>query len=337
MNNWLIILLIIVLSYILTELIRRYTLKKNLIDTPNVRSSHTVPTPRGGGLSIVIIYSVAISFVDSLPDDIFIALIGSGVVIAIIGFWDDHDHIAAKWRLLAHFVASFWVLYWLGGKIEFQILNYSIDAGIFGLGLVSLLLVWLLNLFNFMDGIDGIAASETIFVSSIGAFYSWILGFESIMLISLILAASTSGFLLLNWPPAKIFMGDVGSGFLGFMIGVIAYASILEGNSIWIWLILLAIFLVDSGVTLIRRIINGERWYEAHCSHAYQHAARRWGHKTVTISVILINLFWLFPLSYITYLKPEISLLTTLIAYTPLIIVALKFKAGIADKTQVRE
>ena len=329
MNNLLFFSIVVVVSFLLTELIRRYTLKKNLIDTPNDRSSHTVPTPRGGGLSIVVIFLIAISFVDSLPSDIFIALIGSGVIIAAIGFWDDHSHVPAKWRLLVHFTASFWVLYWLGGITEFQVFNTSINPGFLGLVLVAFLFVWLLNLFNFMDGIDGIAASETIFVMCGGAFFSWLDGSDSLTLTSLILASSTLGFLILNWPPAKIFMGDVGSGFLGLMIGVIAYASILEGGSVWIWLILLAVFLVDSGVTLLRRILNGEKWYEAHCSHAYQHAAKRWGHKKITLSVILINLFWLLPMAYLSYINPDLALLLTLLTFLPLILVALKLKAGI--------
>lgn len=279
MINWFFILLIILSSYTLTELIRRYTLKNNLMDMPNDRSSHTTPTPRGGGLSIVVLFLISISFVDNLSQDLLFALIGSGVIIAVIGFWDDHDHISAKWRLLTHFLASSWVLYWLGGMIELNIFNHNINPGFIGLVLVAFLLVWLLNLFNFMDGIDGIAATEAIFVSCAGAFFTWQYGLENIMFITLALAASTLGFLILNWPPAKIFMGDVGSSFLGLILGVIAYACILEGVSAWIWIILLGVFLADSGITLLRRIINGERWYEAHCSHAYQHAAKRWGHK----------------------------------------------------------
>lgn len=336
MNNILLFFIVIFTSLLLTEFIRRYSLKKNFLDTPNERSSHSIATPRGGGLSIVLIFLAIIGFSDFLPDDIVWALLGAGALVATVGFWDDQAHIAAKWRLLSHFIAAFWVLYWLGGIPEFHIFNYSINASWFGLALTSFLLVWLLNLFNFMDGIDGIAASEAIFVSSAGAYFFWLYGFEGLSITSVILTASTMGFLILNWPPAKIFMGDVGSGFLGLMIGVIAYASILEGNSVLIWLILLAVFLVDSGITLIRRILNGDKWYEAHCSHAYQHAARKWGHKKITISVILINLFWLFPLSYIAYLKPGISLLMTLIAYGPLIIIALKFNAGIADNTKYR-
>lgn len=186
--------LIIISSFLLTELIRRYALKNNYLDIPNERSSHTVPTPRGGGLSIVIIFLIAVVFTDLLPIDTVWALIGSGVLVAGIGFWDDHGHIAAKWRLLAHILAAFWALYWLGKISEFQFLGYSINAGWIGIGLAAFLLVWLLNLFNFMDGIDGIAASEAIIVSCGGALLSWLNGLEGLTFISLVLAAATTGF-----------------------------------------------------------------------------------------------------------------------------------------------
>lgn len=332
MNIWMILVLIIFASFVLTELLRRYTLSKNLIDIPNARSSHTVPTPRGGGLSIVVVFLISISFLIPRSEDTFFSLLGAGVLISSVGFWDDHSHIPAKWRLLAHFTAAFWILYWLGGIEEFHVFNYSVNLGFVGLVVVAFLLVWLLNLFNFMDGIDGIAASEAIFVSCAGAFFSWLYGLENIVLIALILAATTMSFLLLNWPPAKIFMGDVGSSFLGLVLGIIAYASILDGVSVWIWIILLGVFLIDSGVTLLRRILNREKWYEAHCSHAYQHAAKRWGHKRVTISVIVINLSWLFPLAYISYRLPNYGLWFTLLAIIPLIIIALKLNAGITIK-----
>jgi len=329
MNTWIIIALIAFLSLLLTELIRRYSLKKNLIDMPNERSSHTLPTPRGGGLSIVLIFLIAINFIDPVDIEMVWALIGSGALVAVVGFVDDMDHVAARWRLLSHFAAVSWVLYCLGGIPEFQFFDLRINTGWIGLAVVTILLVWLLNLFNFMDGIDGIAASETIFVASAGAYLCWLNGFEELSYISLTLVAATTGFLILNWPQAKIFMGDVGSGFLGLTTGVIAYASILHGMSAWVWLILLAVFLVDSGVTLLRRILNGEKWYEAHCSHAYQHAAKKWGHKRVTISVIIINLFFLFPLAFLSHLKPDWGIVLTLLTFIPLIIVAIKFKAGI--------
>jgi len=285
--------------------------------------------PRGGGLSIVVSFLVAVSFIDSIPANVLLSLIGAGTLVAAIGFWDDQGHIAARWRLLSHFVAASWAVFWLGGIPDFQLFGFNMNASWIGLVVIVFLLVWLLNLFNFMDGIDGIAASEIIFVACAGAYFSWLNGFENLAYISLILAAATMGFLILNWPPAKIFMGDVGSGFLGLIIGIIAYANILEGGSIWLWLILLAAFLVDSGVTLFIRILKGEKWYKAHCSHAYQHAAKKWGHKTTTISVILINLFWLFPIAFFSYQKPEYAHWITIIALTPLIIITLKLKAGI--------
>lgn len=337
MNNLLFFLLIILISFLFTELIRRYTLKTNLLDMPNERSSHSVATPRGGGLSIVVIFLVCVGFYNLLPTNTVIAFIGSGALAAGIGFWDDQGHIAARWRLLSHFIAAFWALFWLGSISEFQLLGFSINTDWIGIVVAAFFLVWLLNLFNFMDGIDGIAASEAIFVSCSGAYFSWMNGFENLSFISLLLASVTIGFTILNWPPAKIFMGDVGSGFLGLMLGIIAYANIIEGGSVWTWVILLAVFLTDSGLTLLRRMINGDKWYEAHCVHAYQHAARKWGHKTITISVILINVFWLFPLAYITYLKSEISLLIMLIAYIPLIILALKFNAGLNDNIVYEE
>lgn len=332
MNNLLLVPFIIFITLLLTELIRRYSLKKNLLDTPNKRSSHSIATPRGGGLSIVLSFLVTVGLSSTvLPMELVYALIGAGSLVAATGFWDDHGHIAAKWRLLSHFIAVFWAIFWLGGISEFHFLGYNIDAGWLGIVIAAFLLVWLLNLFNFMDGIDGIAASEAIFVSCGGAYFFWLNGFESLSYISFILAASTMGFLILNWSPAKIFMGDVGSGFLGLILGMIAYTSILQGMLTWVWLILLGVFLVDSGVTLLRRILNGERWYEAHCSHAYQHAARKWGHKRVTISVIIINLFWLFPLAVVSHLKPGFGVWFTLLACAPLIVIALKLKAGIND------
>lgn len=322
---------IIIVSFLFTELIRRYSLKNKILDKPNERSSHSIATPIGGGLSFVITFLFVVAFNDLVSSKMFFALSGGGLLVAAVGYWDDHHHIAAKWRLLSHFIASFWVLYWLGAISVFQFLDYSIDVGWLGIVIISFLLVWLLNLFNFMDGIDGIAASEAIFVACASAYFSWSNELESLTFISLILAAATSGFLILNWAPAKIFMGDVGSGFLGLMLGIIIYANIIDGDSAWVWFILLGVFLVDSAITLIRRILNGEKWYEAHCSHAYQHAARKWGHKRVTISVILINICWLFPIAVVFHLKGNFGIWFALLAYIPLIVIVLKLKAGISE------
>jgi Fuc2NAc and GlcNAc transferase len=323
-------LYIFLASFVLVTVIHFFLIKFEVLDTPNIRSLHSIATPRGGGLAIAVCFLVVVGFSVNLPNDIVFAIIGSGILTVAVGFWDDQVHIAARWRLLSHFMAAAWVLFFLGEPPVLQVSGFNINMGWFGVVAVAFCLVWLLNLFNFMDGVDGIAASETIFVACAGAYFSWLIGLDDLSYISLVLASSTMGFLVLNWPPARIFMGDVGSGFLGLMLGVIAYISILKGGSIWIWLILLGAFLTDSSITLLRRIISGDKWYEAHCSHAYQHAASKWGHKRVTVTTNLINICWLFPVAYMAYLYEEIAVLLVFLAYAPLIIMAVKFKAGIA-------
>lgn len=321
--------LVIIISYLFTKLIRRHCLKLDVLVIPGHRDMHHTPTPRGGGLSFVIIFLIVVIFSDFIADNISLALLGSGILVAVVGYYDDKSHIAPKWRLLSHFIAAFWALFYLGGIPEFYFLGFNIDTGWFGFVIAAFILVWLLNLFNFMDGIDGIAASEAIFVSCGGAYFAWFNGAEGLAYISLTLAAATMGFLFLNWYPAKIFMGDVGSCFLGMMLGVIAFANINEGSSVWIWFIMLATFLVDSGITLLRRIINRDKFYEAHRSHAYQHVARKWGHEKVTIMIMIINFFWLFPLAIFAQLKPDLDFILMVIAYIPLILIALKFRAGL--------
>ena len=169
---WAIIVSSVLLSLLLTGLLRRYALSNSLMDIPNQRSSHTVPTPRGGGVAIVIVFLIsllclwAMSFLD---DKAFVAFIVAGLWVAIIGFMDDHNHIAARWRLLAHFCAAGWLLFWLGGLPPLILSGTEIDLGWAGHLLALVYLVWLLNLYNFMDGIDGIAGIEAVTVCLGGA------------------------------------------------------------------------------------------------------------------------------------------------------------------------
>ena len=285
------LLIAIFLSWLLTGLIRWYAIDKNLLDIPNERSSHSTATPRGGGLAIVVtclISLLVIAISNELTSSVLFAFLGAGVLVALIGFIDDLSHLAPQWRLLTHFAAAMWVLAWLGGLPKIDFFGVLIHPGWIGNALALVILVWLVNLYNFMDGIDGLAASETIFVACAVLLFAILDNQHELQLVAIILIASTLGFLIWNWPPAKIFLGDVGSGFLGVVLGVSAWWSIGEDIiPIWTWLILLGIFIVDATSTLIRRIIERERWYEAHRAHAYQHASRRWGsHSKITISVL---------------------------------------------------
>ncbi|WP_126455382.1 MraY family glycosyltransferase [Sulfuriflexus mobilis] len=318
-------------SVVLTIFFRRYAISRQVIDVPNVRSSHAVATPRGGGAAIVITFllGLAILRISGLVElNTTIAMTGVSVLVAGIGFWDDHRDLSAKWRLVVHFFSAFWVIYWLNSVPTSSVFVFDQASDWLMFFLASVSLVWLLNLYNFMDGIDGIAASETIFISGAIGYFAYIGGHQGIALLAFVLAMATSGFLVFNWPPARIFMGDAGSGFLGIVLGALVFALVIETSIVWPWLLLFGVFLVDATVTLISRFLRGERWYEAHCSHAYQQAARKWGHLRVTLTVNIVNCCWLLPLTYIAYKWPESAMIITMVAFAPLVLAALMLGAG---------
>ncbi len=320
-----------------TGLIRKYALSRSLIDIPNARSSHTTPTPRGGGLAIVLTFFAGLLYLyasRAITFEITIALFGGGSLVAAVGFFDDHQHVPARWRILIHFMAAAWTLYWIGGFPTLNLVGINLNLSIFGYAFGAVFLVWLLNLYNFMDGIDGIAGSEALFAALAAGLLELFLGNAGNELLMLaILASACLGFLIWNWPPANIFMGDVGSGFLGFVLGGLALISEHSGGlSIWTWLILLAVFWVDATFTLFRRVLRRDRWYQAHCSHAYQHASRLYrSHVKVTGSVLLINIFWLLPWAAMTLVWPGAAVLICVLAVLPLFILAYRLNAGIVD------
>ncbi|WP_406821279.1 MraY family glycosyltransferase [Pseudomonas sp. KnCO4] len=325
--------LVAVLSLALTAVLRRYALARSIMDVPNARSSHAVPTPRGGGVAIVIAFLmalVAIAVQGGAGLHELVALGGSGALIAIIGFMDDHGHIAARWRLLGHFLAAAWALAWLGGFPAIQMFGWRLDIGWFGAFLALFYLVWLLNLYNFMDGIDGIASVEAICACLGACLLYWVGGFQQLLLLPLLLAMAVSGFLYWNFPPARIFMGDAGSGFLGIALGVLSLQAAWESSQLfWCWLILLGVFIVDATYTLIRRLSRGDKVYEAHRSHAYQFASRLYGkHLPVTVAVGVLNLFWLLPIALCVMLLGMDGALGVVIAYAPLVVLAVRYRAG---------
>ena len=259
------------------------------------------------------------------------SLCGGGALVAMIGFVDDRRHVAPLWRLAGHFGAAFWVLALMGGVPPMTAIGFALDVGWLGFAIAALYLVWTLNLTNFMDGIDGIASVEAITVCLSAALLGEMAGpGRHLWIAPVVLASATLGFLLWNWPPAKIFMGDAGSGFLGLMLGTLSLqAGWVASRLFWSWVILLGVFVVDATVTLIRRMARGERFYEAHRSHAYQHAAMHSGaHMPVTVTVGVINLCWLLPVALMVALGWLNGLLGVLIAYIPLLLAAVRLKAG---------
>lgn len=317
----------------LTGLLRRYALARSVLDIPSARSSHSVPTPRGGGVAIVLSFLLALPLL-ALSQGVawapLLALLGAGAWVAVVGFLDDHGHIAARWRLLSHFGAAVWALGWLGGFAPLQVFGVAFDLGWIGSVLAAIYLVWMLNLYNFMDGIDGIAGVEAVTVCVGGALCYMLLGRGELAVLPLLLAAASAGFLLWNFPPAKIFMGDAGSGFLGLVLGILSLqAAWVAPQLLWSWLILLAVFIVDATFTLLRRLLRGDKVYQAHRSHAYQYASRQHsGHLPVTLAVMAINLGWLLPLALLVGKGRLDGLLGFVVASLPLIFLALRYKAG---------
>ena len=340
---------------VLTSAMRHYALAHGVMDEPNERSAHSVPTPRGGGVAFVIsfISLLCLLFIwgpSSLapPTDLFVTILVAGSAVAWIGFLDDHGDISVRYRFIVHILAA---------AMACSIMDVpTLPAGVvppwlsaLWLPFIALSIVWILNLFNFMDGIDGIASVEAITVTAGAALILYIVGAENRALFwPLVLAAGVAGFLVWNWPPARIFMGDSASGFLGFTISVLALSTSADsGISLWSWLILMAIFLVDASWTLMRRILSGQRWYEAHASHAYQIMARRRiemattgpdqadvnairssAHLWVIRRVAAINLLWLLPLAIGASVFPVWAPLIGGVAVLPLLAIVARTGAG---------
>ena len=329
---WLLSGLSLAVALVLTRFIRRYAVSRSLLDMPNARSSHTVPTPRGGGAAIVVTYLfglVALAVAGVLPLPVLLALLGGGGWVALVGWLDDVRDISPHLRLGAHFIGAAWALACLGGLPPLPGIPPGMGAAVNALAAVYL--VWLLNLYNFMDGIDGIAGIEAITVCLGGAvLYAVTAPGETAWMLPVLLIASVAGFLYWNFPAAAIFMGDAGSGFLGFVLGVFSIQAAWAAPELfWGWVILLGAFVADATVTLLRRAVHGIKVYEAHRSHAYQHAARRYGsHAPVSIAFGAINLLWLLPVAVLTVTSTLNPLAGIALAYAPLVLAALLLGSG---------
>jgi Fuc2NAc and GlcNAc transferase len=319
------------LSWWLTGRFRNYALRRDLVDVPNARSSHIQATPRGGGVGFVVASLVAfvtLGFMGRGSWPLVVGLTGAGLLVAVIGLVDDFRSVPARYRLLAHFSAAAWFLAWLRqADLAAVVLPIFLPGWLVAV-LAAVFVVWLVNLTNFMDGIDGIAGSEgvTVLLSAAGLQWSCNTGYA----LPLVAGATILAFLLWNWPPAKIFMGDVGSGYLGLLFGTLALlAGIVTPSLFWAWLILLGCFVVDTTLTLARRVMRGEKFYQAHRSHAYQYAARRAGsHRPVTLAVIAINVGWLLPIAWLTTRGVLPAAWAIVVAYAPICVLAVIFRAG---------
>jgi Fuc2NAc and GlcNAc transferase len=326
-------------AWIGTRLVREHAIRSGILDVPNERSSHTTPTARGGGLAIVLVFSGLVLTLLSVGllaiDDALVLVVGGGA-IALVGHLDDRRTLPSWTRFCVHIAAAILAVLVIGGITERTLRSVGMHGIWAGSVLGVLGVAWTVNLFNFMDGIDGIAGCEAIFIAAAGAWLNWMHGGDPGLTATMVgLAGATFGFLIFNWPPARIFMGDVGSGFLGFILAILGLAA-SQGENIPIeaWVILGGVFEVDATVTLLRRVIRGDRWFAAHRMHAYQHVARRCSaHLPVVRAVTAINLCWLLPWAWLASVFPTYGVRFVAIALLPLVVLALMNGAGSNEDT----
>jgi len=282
---------LLLISCLLTYIIKNYAIKKSIVDIPNARSSHTIPTPRGGGLAIITTFYIGISYfyyLDEITSKLFFLLLSS-LPIVIISLIDDLITLSSKIRMLIQLLSSIFAVYILGGVTSIDFILFEVSGWWINI-FVVLAIVWITNLYNFLDGIDGYSSSQAI-IAGLGTF---LIVNNSV---GLIIAVCSLGFLFFNWPKASIFMGDVGSATLGYLFAILCFYDTSSGN-IYVWLILLSLFWFDATLTLVRRLRNGEKVTEAHKKHAYQRLVQAgFSHKQVTVSLIVVYLTFLIFLS----------------------------------------
>ncbi len=284
------------LSAALTWAARGYALRRQLMDQPGERRSHSVATPRGGGIAIVISLLVAAvaamwAWPVAMPS-LLVASLGLALV-AGIGWWDDHRPLPALRRLMVHFIAA--------GLLAALV---KVHGGSWLLALLVLVFTAsLINIWNFMDGINGIASSQAVVAA---------LGFAVVLpwpysLVAIVLGLACVGFLPFNFPNARIFMGDVGSGALGYAVSVVLAVAAVRTEINWLLLLVpISAFLVDAGFTLGARILSGQRWMEPHTQHVYQRAVQAGAsHAQVTGMYFAVSLFSITVFFVCTRLQPR--------------------------------
>ncbi|HAL23198.1 MAG TPA: lipopolysaccharide biosynthesis protein [Stenotrophomonas sp.] len=311
------------LSAGLTWAARGYALRRQLLDQPGERRSHSVATPRGGGIAIVISLLVAAgAAMWAWPDaagSVLIASLGL-VLVAGIGWWDDHRPLPAVRRLCVHVVAAAL----LAGLVKLHGGSWLLAA------LVLFFTTSLINIWNFMDGINGIASSQAVIAA---------LGLAPVLpwpysLAAIALGLACLGFLPFNFPKAKIFMGDVGSGALGYAMSVVLAIASLKTNIQWMLLLVpISPFLVDAGFTLLARMLSGQRWMEPHTQHVYQRAVQAGAsHAQVTGMYFVLGLFSITVFNVCSSLQPRWEAVVAVAWFAALTLLWLLLRNGLRNR-----
>jgi len=281
--------------------------RSGMITQPGERQSHQVATPTGGGLGLVfsiIMTSFCLQLVLPLPDLWWQNMLPGFLLLAIVGWRDDKSPVSSLLRLLVQLAVSFWLLSF--GWSQFSLTGIALFI------CIIVAMVWLMNLYNFMDGSNGMAGFQGVFTGAMLAVLFQIGEQYEMALIALIVAAACGGFLPLNFPRARVFMGDVASVPLGFIFASLAVYGIQAGSfSLPVFILIMSVFLVDATLTLLARALAGERWYTAHAQHVYQRLiAQGWSHSKVLVVYQAINVILVLPAIVLARIYPQYAMVT---------------------------
>lgn len=309
-------LLVLFVSYGLVAVLKKY-FQQFLLDIPNDRSSHNKPTPRGGGIAIAIVVFVGLLGVSTLTKDwswpMYLGFMAGGLIITMVSLYDDMHSLPMYVRFFVHSICACIVIFSIGNweYISAPIFG-SFALGWLGVPITFLWIVGLINAYNFMDGIDGIAASQAVIAGLGWAIIGYLANLSMVVGLGALIGISSLGFLLHNWPPARIFMGDVGSAFLGYALAVLPIIYVIESTNQTLEsriplsaFILMGVFVFDSVFTRIRRLVHGKNVWAPHRTHLYQRLTTiGYSHRFVTLLYIVLGLIFLFfALSLIGYFK----------------------------------
>ncbi len=338
MNHLLILLFVPVASFIASYFYPSFAVKFGLVAEPNFRSLHSNVTPRGAGIIAAVIVLLTLAVLGRqhfFSNRVFITLFYGGILVSIVGFLDDRYDLSARLRFVTQIIIAVALCVCFGASPPLKLGFATVSLGWFGAFIAVFALVWFYNLFNFIDGIDGMAISAVIFTSTTMATFFYLHHDVELSLLLLILGCANIGLLIFNWPPARVFLGESGSSFNSFMLSAIILASLWKPTPmLWVWLIVFAYYFTDTTMTTCTRMIKYPKtWYHPHRSHAYQNLARISDNHLKILSLVwAVNLVWLLPLAIAAYCFPQWGGLLCLLAYIPLIIFVYKFGPLYEDK-----
>ena len=300
------------LSFLACSKVTVLAKNSGMLAQPGERQSHAVATPTGGGLGLIIsivLTTLCLQGFLPLPGFWWQNVIPGIFLLAVIGWFDDKHTVSSLLRFLVQLAVSIWLL-------GFGLLQLSLPN--IGLYLAALLAIaWMMNLYNFMDGSNGMAGFQGVFAGIVLAVIFQLDGQSGMALVALVVAAACAGFLPLNFPHAHVFMGDVASVPLGFVFAALAVYGIQAGSlSLPMAILIMSVFIIDATMTLLIRVIRRERWYTAHAQHIYQRLiAQGWSHRRVLVAYQALNVVLVLPNLVLAVMYPQYAVLTVVFTF----------------------